>query len=137
MYIDILAVHPPALRSLSVRVAHPLLYGVFFVAYMLPDQRLKILLNDLDVSSSHMDRLTKDLAGQPVCTQLYLDMEQRAINSAITNLSGATTKFGVMLKVGSLLVMGILANRLTTVGYRTTFQPTDAPKTAHSHLRRL
>ncbi|KAL4064326.1 COG4 transport protein-domain-containing protein [Scleroderma citrinum] len=75
-----------------------------------------ILLNDLDVSLSHMDRLTKDLSGQPTGIQLYLDMEQQAIRSAIMNLSSSTTKFGAMLKSGvEQLFNQLMRPRLRTV----------------------
>lgn len=75
-----------------------------------------ILLNDLDVSSSHMDRLTKDLSAQPPGAQLYLDAEQQAIRSAIMNLSSATTKFGAILKSGiEQLFNQLMRPRLRTV----------------------
>lgn len=59
-----------------------------------------ILLNDLDVSLSHMDRLTKDLLTQPTASQLYLDVEQQSVRSSMARLSGATTKFRTTLKAG-------------------------------------
>ncbi|KAI6167137.1 COG4-domain-containing protein [Pisolithus thermaeus] len=61
---------------------------------------LVILLNDLDVSLSHMDRLTKDLLAYPAGTQLYLDAEQQGVKSAIMSLSGSTAKFAAILKSG-------------------------------------
>lgn len=61
---------------------------------------LVILLNDLDVSLSHMDRLTKDLLAYPAGTQLYLDAEQQGVKSAIMSLFGSTAKFAAILKSG-------------------------------------
>ncbi|KAI6006065.1 COG4-domain-containing protein [Pisolithus albus] len=61
---------------------------------------LVILLNDLDVSLSHMDRLTKDLLAYPAGTQLYLDAEQQGVKSAIMSLFGTTAKFAAILKSG-------------------------------------
>ncbi|KAI6038964.1 COG4 transport protein-domain-containing protein [Pisolithus marmoratus] len=59
-----------------------------------------ILLNDLDVSLSYMDRLTKDLLAHPTGTQLYLDAEHERVESAIMSLSGSTAKFAAILKTG-------------------------------------
>ncbi|KAH7889814.1 COG4 transport protein-domain-containing protein [Phlebopus sp. FC_14] len=58
-----------------------------------------ILLNDLDISSSHMDRLTKDLLSQTSITQLYLAPEQPTVRAAIASLSSSATKFGAILRL--------------------------------------
>ncbi|KAF9232006.1 COG4 transport protein-domain-containing protein [Melanogaster broomeanus] len=59
-----------------------------------------ILLNDLDLSSSHMERLTKDLFSQPVITQLYLEAEQSKARSTVTSLVGSTIQFRATLRAG-------------------------------------
>ncbi|KAI6111538.1 COG4 transport protein-domain-containing protein [Pisolithus croceorrhizus] len=76
---------------------------------------LVILLNDLDVSLSHMDRLTKDLLAYPAGTQLYLDAEQQGIKSAIMSLSGSIAKFAAILKSG----MEQMFNQLMRAKMRT------------------
>ncbi|KAF9228537.1 COG4-domain-containing protein [Gyrodon lividus] len=59
-----------------------------------------ILLNDLDLSSSHMERLTKDLLSQHVITQLYLGTEQPKVRSTTASLVSSTTKFKAVLRAG-------------------------------------
>ncbi|KAG1754196.1 COG4-domain-containing protein [Suillus lakei] len=59
-----------------------------------------ILLNDLDVSSSHMERLTKDLLGHQSITQLFLDAEQPHVKRVISGLTGSVAKFRSALKAG-------------------------------------
>lgn len=59
----------------------------------------KIHLNDLDVSSSHMERLTKDLLGHQTITQLFLDSEQLAVKKIISSLTGSVPKFRSALRV--------------------------------------
>lgn len=61
---------------------------------------LVILLNDLDISLSHIDRLIKDLLAHPAGTQLYLGVEQQGVKSAIMSLSRSTAKFAATLKTG-------------------------------------
>ncbi|KAG2066119.1 COG4-domain-containing protein [Suillus decipiens] len=59
-----------------------------------------ILLNDLDVSSSHMERLTTDLLGHQTVTQLFLDAEQPHVKRVISSLTGSVAKFRSALKAG-------------------------------------
>ncbi|KAG1903982.1 COG4-domain-containing protein [Suillus fuscotomentosus] len=59
-----------------------------------------ILLNDLDLSSSHMERLTKDLLGHQNITQLFLDAEQSHVKRVISSLTGSVAKFRSTLKAG-------------------------------------
>ncbi|KAF8553400.1 COG4-domain-containing protein [Imleria badia] len=59
-----------------------------------------VLLNDLDVSSSHMERLTKDLLSQPAITQLFLETEQPRVKAIIASLLSSTTRFKSILKAG-------------------------------------
>lgn len=59
-----------------------------------------ILLNDLDLSSSHMERLTKDLLGHQTITQLFLDAEQPHVKRVISSLTGSVAKFRSALKAG-------------------------------------
>ncbi|KAJ8590363.1 COG4-domain-containing protein [Rhizopogon salebrosus TDB-379] len=59
-----------------------------------------ILLNDLDVSCSHMERLTKDLLGHQTITQLFLDAEQPHVKRVVSSLTGSVTKFRSALRTG-------------------------------------
>lgn len=59
-----------------------------------------ILLNDLDLSSSHMEQLTKDLLGYQTITQLFLDAEQPHVKRVISSLTGSVAKFRSALKAG-------------------------------------
>ncbi|KAG2133999.1 COG4-domain-containing protein [Suillus cothurnatus] len=59
-----------------------------------------ILLNDLDQSSSHMERLTKDLLGHQTITQLFLDTEQPHVKRVISSLTVSGAKFRSALKAG-------------------------------------
>ncbi|KAF8124019.1 COG4 transport protein-domain-containing protein [Boletus edulis] len=57
-------------------------------------------LNDLDVSSSHMERLTKDLLSQHTVTQLFLDTEQPRVKAIVASLLTSTTRLKAILKAG-------------------------------------
>ncbi|KAG2149193.1 COG4-domain-containing protein [Suillus clintonianus] len=59
-----------------------------------------ILLNDLDISSSHMERLTKDFLGHQTITQLFLEAEQQHVKRVISGLTGSVAKFRSALKAG-------------------------------------
>jgi len=59
-----------------------------------------ILLNDLDISSSHMDRLVKDLLRQPSISQHYTDDEYESISTAMSSLSSLVPKFRSTLRTG-------------------------------------
>ncbi|KAI0262967.1 COG4-domain-containing protein [Gloeopeniophorella convolvens] len=59
-----------------------------------------ILLNDLDVSASHMERLVKDLAAAPVIPQSFLAEEIAAAQTSISSFSNLVPKFRSILRVG-------------------------------------
>ncbi|KAG8217409.1 COG4-domain-containing protein [Butyriboletus roseoflavus] len=59
-----------------------------------------VLLNDLDVSSSHMERLTKDLLSQSAIIQLFLDTEQPQVKAIVASLLVSTTRFKATLRAG-------------------------------------
>ncbi|KAJ6455868.1 COG4 transport protein-domain-containing protein [Mycena sanguinolenta] len=59
-----------------------------------------ILLNDLDLSSSHLERLTRDLATSPASTQHFLDSQHPAVKNHITGFSNLVAKFRSALRSG-------------------------------------
>ncbi|KAJ7684832.1 COG4 transport protein-domain-containing protein [Mycena polygramma] len=59
-----------------------------------------ILLNDLDLSSSHLERLTRDLATNPTINQHFLDVQQPSVRTHITGLSNLVAKFRSALRSG-------------------------------------
>jgi len=59
-----------------------------------------ILLNDLDISSSHMERLIKDLISHPSISQHYTENECDSVKDTISSLSGLVTKFRSTLRAG-------------------------------------
>ncbi|KAF8479032.1 COG4-domain-containing protein [Russula ochroleuca] len=59
-----------------------------------------ILLNDLDVSASHMDRLVKDLLSSPVIPQTFPAEEVEAARTGISSFLNIVPKFQSTLRVG-------------------------------------
>ncbi|KAH7921493.1 COG4-domain-containing protein [Leucogyrophana mollusca] len=59
-----------------------------------------ILLNDLDISSSHMEQLVRDLLTHPTIPQVFLADEQTATRGAISSLTASTSKFRSTLRAG-------------------------------------
>ncbi|KAI0003322.1 COG4-domain-containing protein [Russula compacta] len=59
-----------------------------------------ILLNDLDVSASHMDRLVKDLLSTSVIPQTFPMEEVEAARRSISSFSSIVPKFQSTLRVG-------------------------------------
>lgn len=59
-----------------------------------------MLLNDLDVSASHMDRLVKDLLGAPAIPQTFPTGEVEAVRTSISSFSNMVPKFQSTLRVG-------------------------------------
>jgi conserved oligomeric Golgi complex subunit 4 len=60
---------------------------------------IQILLNDLDVSSSHLERLVKDLLTHPSVSQHYNDNEYPSVKRTVSSLSGLVPKFRSTLRV--------------------------------------
>ena len=58
------------------------------------------MLNDLDVSASHMERLVKDLLSSPVIPQTFPAEEVEAARASISSLSSIVPKFQSTLRVG-------------------------------------
>ncbi|ESK88432.1 intra-golgi transport-related protein [Moniliophthora roreri MCA 2997] len=58
------------------------------------------ILNDLDVSSSHLERLTRDLSSNGPINQFFMVTQQDAAKGQLASLSGLTTKFKSTVRVG-------------------------------------
>ena len=58
------------------------------------------MLNDLDVSASHMDRLVKDLLSSPVIPQTFPTEEVEAARKGISSFLSIVPKFQSTLRVG-------------------------------------
>jgi hypothetical protein len=58
------------------------------------------LLNDLDVSTEHLERLVRDAQASPAITQLYLESEAPAVRAALASLAGLSTKLTSTLRAG-------------------------------------
>jgi hypothetical protein len=63
------------------------------------DRTMQILLNDLDISSTHMERLLNDLITHPSVSQHYTDNEYTSVKSTISSLSGIVPKLRSTLRV--------------------------------------
>ena len=60
---------------------------------------VQILLNDLDVSSSHMERLIKDLIISDTISQNFLDFEVEAAKESISSFTNLVPRFRSTLRV--------------------------------------
>jgi conserved oligomeric Golgi complex subunit 4 len=64
--------------------------------------QIQILLNDLDVSSSHMDRLVKDLSSASLISQNFLESEVFKVRALISTLLDLVPQFQRVLRVSIL-----------------------------------
>jgi conserved oligomeric Golgi complex subunit 4 len=60
----------------------------------------QILLNDLEISALHMDRLVKDLLSSSVISQGFPAEEVEAVRNSISSFSSIVPKFQSTLRVG-------------------------------------
>jgi len=63
-------------------------------------QAFIILLNDLDVSSSHMERLIKDLCASEAVSQNFLDSEIDRVKNSISSFNTLVPRFRSTLRAG-------------------------------------
>ncbi|KAI0781305.1 COG4-domain-containing protein [Trametes elegans] len=63
-------------------------------------QTFIILLNDLDVSSSHMERLVKDLSQSALVPQHFLDSEVDTVRASLNSFMTLVPKFRSTLRAG-------------------------------------
>jgi len=74
----------------------------------------KTLLNDLDMSMSHLERLIHDQSENPSIGQHFMDHEQGEVKKTVSSLSTLTAKFKSTLRVSSTLITySVLRNILT------------------------
>ncbi|KAH8829698.1 COG4 transport protein-domain-containing protein [Flagelloscypha sp. PMI_526] len=59
-----------------------------------------ILLNDLDISSSHLERLLRDFSASSILPQHFVPAEETLVRQALTSLTSLSTKFKGILRVG-------------------------------------
>ena len=58
-----------------------------------------MLLNDIDISTAHMDRLVKEISSSNSVDQNYLQQEVPDIRTHVESLLSLTPKFNSILKV--------------------------------------
>ncbi|PSR75118.1 hypothetical protein PHLCEN_2v9303 [Hermanssonia centrifuga] len=63
-------------------------------------QAFIILLNDLDISSSHMERLIKDLCSSSSITQNFLESETESAKSSMASFNNLIPRFRSTLRAG-------------------------------------
>ncbi|KAH9890716.1 COG4-domain-containing protein [Cubamyces lactineus] len=63
-------------------------------------QSFIILLNDLDISSTHMERLVKDLSQSTFLPQHFLDSEVESVRSSLNQFMNLVPKFRSTLRAG-------------------------------------
>ncbi|KZT66808.1 COG4-domain-containing protein [Daedalea quercina L-15889] len=59
-----------------------------------------VLLNDLDISSGHMERLVKELAASSLITQFYIDNEAEGVKASMISFNSLVPKFRSALRAG-------------------------------------
>lgn len=59
----------------------------------------QILLNDFDVSISHLERLIRDLCDSALITQHFIEEEQSIVKEKVSSLSTLTTRLKSSLRV--------------------------------------
>ncbi|KAI0736560.1 COG4-domain-containing protein [Fomitopsis betulina] len=59
-----------------------------------------VLLNDLDISSGHMERLVKELLASSLVTQFYLQSEVDGVKASVTSFNLLIAKFRSALRAG-------------------------------------
>ncbi|TFK72569.1 COG4-domain-containing protein [Pluteus cervinus] len=59
-----------------------------------------MLLNDLDTSSSHVDRLMRDISGSPLLEQQFIELHHEEAKTRLLGFITISTKFQSMLRVG-------------------------------------
>ncbi|TFK42862.1 COG4 transport protein-domain-containing protein [Crucibulum laeve] len=59
-----------------------------------------LLLNDLDISSSHLDRLTRDLAESSLIGQYFSDTDRMRVKHYITSFSSLASRFQPTIRAG-------------------------------------
>ena len=87
------------------------------------------ILNDLDISTSHLQRLTRELAESSTVSQHFIQTDQTTVRNAIAAFATLTTMFQSTLRVRpiSQLTILFLNSLFTCVGRRgAVVQPTDA-----------
>ena len=58
-----------------------------------------MLLNDLDISSGHMERLVKELVASSLITQFYLESEVDGVKASVSSFNLLIAKFRSALRV--------------------------------------
>ncbi|KAK0210472.1 COG4 transport protein-domain-containing protein [Desarmillaria ectypa] len=58
------------------------------------------LLNDLDISASHLERLTRDLVTGPTIGQHFSEQQQSLVKDRITSFSSSSAKIRATLRMG-------------------------------------
>lgn len=95
---------------------------------------LQILLNDLDISSLHMERLIKELCSSVAITQNFMDSEVDQVKNSISSFTNLVPRFRSTLRVSERHYLVFKVDLTDEAGRsRTAIQPATASETAHVH----
>lgn len=75
--------------------------GISYIDFVVVDYALmyQILLNDLDISSSHTERLIKELCASNLVSQNFLESEVELVKNSVTSFTILVPKFRSTLRV--------------------------------------
>lgn len=94
----------------------------------------QMLLNDLDISSLHLDRLVKDVLTSPAIEQNFLETEVASAKTGISSLLPLSAKFKSTLRVRNSLQMPLVHVSLLVAGWRGAIvQPAHPTQAAELH----
>jgi hypothetical protein len=65
----------------------------------------QILLNDLDISSSHLERLMRDMGASQTITQHFIDEDQLTVKSDLASFANLTVKLRSTLRVRPISIL--------------------------------
>ena len=89
---------PSAKGEKESRQAFIVSFVIWYIR-LLCSQFSQILLNDLDISSSHMERLIKELCSSTLVTQNFLETEVDQVKNAISSFTNLVPRFRSTLRV--------------------------------------
>ncbi|KAF7322767.1 Cog4 domain-containing protein [Mycena chlorophos] len=87
-----------------------------------------ILLNDLDLSMGHLERLTRDVSTTPSITQHFMESQQEEVKTHITAFATVSSKMRSGLRVGGKVTLVVTPAHVIQTGIEQLFNQLLRPK---------